>query len=73
MLIPLRPWAITRQIILRKAGIGIVFGEITYFDAFQNRASAQPRFTRYRFEIPVDEEGITDGSMLFSEEGNESN
>jgi hypothetical protein len=65
-------WDIQRQMILSRNEIGVAYGEITYFDAFQNRASAQPRFTRYRFQIPVDDEGITDGPLVFSEEGNES-
>jgi hypothetical protein len=65
-------WVIQRQMILSRAAIGVAYGKITYFDAFQNRASAHPRFTRYRFEIPVDDEGITEGGLLFSEEGNES-
>jgi hypothetical protein len=48
-----------------------VFGEITYFDAFQNRASAKPHFTRYRFYLVRDDDGIT--SLMLSDEGNESN
>jgi hypothetical protein len=72
MLVSQVAWAILKPMILSRAGIGIVYGEITYFDAFQNRASAQPHFTRYRFQIPVDDEGITDGGLLFSEEGNDS-
>jgi hypothetical protein len=72
LVIPHAVWTIERQMILSRNGIGVAYGEITYFDAFQNRASAQPRFTRYRFQIPVDDEGITDGPLVFSEEGNES-
>ncbi len=72
LLIPLPGWPNAKRKILDGAGIGVVSGEITYFDVFQTRKSARPRFTWYRFQIPVDDEGITDGALFFSDEGNKS-
>jgi hypothetical protein len=64
---------ILKPAIIKRAGTFYVFGEITYFDAFQDRSCDVPHFTRYRFEISPDDEGITDGGLYFSIEGNESN
>jgi hypothetical protein len=61
-----------KQIIKARGGTFFVFGEISYFDAFQDINSAEPHFTRYRFSLPVDDEGIHDGGLLFADEGNES-
>src|SRR5436190_22645671 len=51
---------ILKPAIIKRAGTFYVFGEITYFDAFQDRSCDVPHFTRYRFEISPDDEGITD-------------
>ena len=50
-----------------------VYGEITYFGAFQDRATASPRLTRYRFEVHLEDGEVCDGGLFFSEEGNEAN
>ena len=55
--------------IIRKSGIYFVFGEITYFDVFN---PGKIRTTTYRFEVRADDEGVTDGSLFFSKEGNNS-
>lgn len=36
-----------------------VFGQITYFDAFQDCASEDPHVTRYRFQLHIDDEWRT--------------
>jgi hypothetical protein len=53
-------------------GTYFVFGEITYFDAFQDRMRDEPRKTSYRFQlVAITNEG--DGVLVFSDDGNESN
>lgn len=47
-----------------------VFGQIAYFDAFQDRTSDTPHITRYRFQLQIDDEGVP--GFLFSDEGNDS-
>jgi hypothetical protein len=62
-----RPW------ILKRVGKFVVFGEITYFDAFQNQEVESPRVTRYRMYIRPDDVGIPDdGGFIFDDEGNEA-
>jgi hypothetical protein len=67
IIVPLAQWERNRPHILAKRIILYAFGEISYFDTFEKR-----QFTKYRLQIPVDDEGITDGRLLFSEGGNES-
>jgi hypothetical protein len=49
-----------------------VFGEIRYFDAYQDQSVEEPRFTRFRGEVILAEEGISKGIVVFSDEGNEA-
>jgi hypothetical protein len=59
-----------------KAGLKVgavtfyVLGELTYFDAFQDMASVQPRRTSYRFTMKIEGEGVA--GFVLADEGNES-
>lgn len=57
--------------VLRRAGEFILYGEITYFDAFQDRLTDKPRATKYRLRLDADDEGIV--GFTLADEGNESN
>jgi hypothetical protein len=73
MTVSLEMWEkLLKPAIIAKAGIFYAFGEIAYFDAFQDQSRDTRHFTMYRFEIRPDAEGITDGGLYFSAEGNES-
>ena len=73
MLVPRVLWdTIYEPAIVKKAGVFHAFGEITYFDAFQDPATDRPHSTRYDFEVQADDEGVTDGGLIFSAEGNEA-
>jgi hypothetical protein len=57
--------------IMKREGIFYVYGEITYFDVFQNPDSDRPHFMRYRVQIEPNYDGIPeDGGFIFSPEGN---
>ena len=44
-------WPMMKHGIESGVGTFYVFGEITYYDAFQDRMRHEPHFTRYRFQV----------------------
>jgi len=66
-------WHIIRPQLLNGGRTYYLFGEIRYFDAFQDQANEEPRFTRFRSEMILVDEGIAKGIFVFSDEGNEAN
>jgi hypothetical protein len=63
---------IIRPVLVASAGSIYVFGEIRYYDAFQDQAVEEPRFTRFRSELILADDGIAKGSFVYSDEGNEA-
>jgi hypothetical protein len=61
------PWQLLKSAIEKHIGTCYVFAEITYFDTFGGK-----HFTRYRLQVGADDEGVSDGGLFFSAEGNES-
>jgi hypothetical protein len=75
MLVPRRDWDNSHKPrIIKNEAIFYAYGEITYFDVFQDPASDTPHFTRYRLQIqPNDDDGVAkDGGFVFSPAGNET-
>jgi hypothetical protein len=66
-LIPFAKWNRHKPMIIAGNNKFFVFGEITYFDAFEKTIT---RTTKYRFEIVVDDEGISDGNLAVCHDGN---
>jgi hypothetical protein len=61
-------WNPFKEALAARAIKFFVFGEINYRDAFDDL-----HFTRYRFELSPDAEGIKEDAFVFCPEGNESN
>jgi hypothetical protein len=61
-------WNPFKEALAARAIKFFVFGEINYRDAFGDL-----HFTRYRFELSPDAEGIKEDAFVFCPEGNESN
>jgi len=61
-----------RHDLLKKGKTFYVFGEVLYFDAFQDQKIEEPRFTRFRSELILADDGIAKGTFVFSDEGNEA-
>lgn len=74
MLIPVSQWEVYKPLLegkitsLHRADL-FVFGEVTYCDAFD-----EPRWTKYRFRLDIDDNGVVDGEAFrLTHQGNESN
>ena len=59
-----------KDAVKKRAGVFYAFGEIIYFDAFQDRTAEEPRHTRYNFRLSVDDAGAWGFSL--AESGNQS-
>lgn len=71
---PLALWTgIIRPMIVKGRRPFYLFGEIRYFDAYQDQSIEEPRFTRFRTGVILADEGIAKGIFVFSDEGNEAN
>jgi hypothetical protein len=62
------PWQIMKGAIKSHVGTCYVYGEIVYYDIFRVE-----HYTRFRLQVEADDEGVSDGGLFFSPEGNESN
>lgn len=68
-LVPLEQWR-SRKTLIARGSIGFfVFGDISYFDTFDK---TKRRITTYRFQTPIDDEGVSDGPLAVCEDGNEA-
>jgi hypothetical protein len=71
--LPVALWTgIIRPMIVKGGRPFYLFGEIRYFDAYQDQSIEEPRLTRFRSEVILADEGIAKGIFVFSDEGNEA-